>query len=301
MTDEIVRRIEREAGTPGLTELLAGMPGTDLRSLLLDVTRRRSATRTPADLVADRSRDGTVAAADCDARAMRRVELLALEAAGAFDAVELSPVCPAGLNTVLGRIDQNSVLATVRGSEVMADPTAALALEAALRRRQGAGAVRLAATHRVLRMQPLRGEGVVLRHFRLLALVTAGPSEPGNAFELDALVEHVGVHVRLLQQTEASEIRVTLSDAGRPALVERALERLAETHPDVLVASDPEREHGVGYYAGAMLNVTAFTPSGETVDLGDGGETDWTARLLQNRKERLFTSGIGLDRLLTLT
>ena len=49
-----------------------------------------------------------------------------------------------------------------------------------------------------------------------------------------------------------------------------------------------------------MLNVTAYTPSGDAVDLGDGGETDWTARLLQNRKERLYTSGIGLDRLVSL-
>jgi hypothetical protein len=300
VTDDIVRRIEREAGAPGLTDALAGMPGTDLRSLLLEVTRRRSAGRAPADLIADRLRDGTVAAAGCDARAMRLVELAGLEAAAGFEAVELAPVTPGGLCTVLGRIDQNSVLATVRGTEVTADPTAALALEAALRRRDGAGTVRLAATHRVLRMQPLRGEGLVLRHFGLLALVTAGPSEPGNGFELDALVDHVGVYVRLLQATQASEVRVTISDAARPALVDRALERLAEAHPDVLVASDPEREQGVGYYSGAMLNVTAFTPSGDTLDLGDGGETDWTARLLQNRKERLFTSGIGLDRLLTL-
>ena len=182
----------------------------------------------------------------------------------------------------------------------MADPTAALALEAAIRRGTGDATVRLATTHRVLRLQPLSGEGIVLRHFRLLALVTAGPSEPGNSFETDALVDHAGVHIRLLRETQASEIRVTVSDAARPAVAERALERLAEAHPDVLVASDPEREHGVGYYAGAMLNVTAYTPSGDAVDLGDGGETDWTARLLQNRKERLYTSGIGLDRLVSL-
>jgi len=161
-----------------------------------------------------------------------------------------------------GRIGQDNVLATVRGSEVMADPTAALALEAAVRRRAGGASVRLATTHRVLRLQPLSGEGIVLRHFRLLALVTAGPSEPGNAFETDALVEHAGVHIRLLRRTQASEIRVTVSDAARPAVAERALERLAEAYPDVLVASDPEREHGIGYYAGAMLNVTAYTPAG---------------------------------------
>jgi hypothetical protein len=300
VTDEIVRRIEREAGVPGLAERLAAMPGADLRSLLLDVARRRSAERTPADLMADRGRDGTVAAAPTDARLLRRAEVLALEAAEEFEAVELSPVCPGGLNTVLGRIGQDNVLATVRGSEVMADPTAALALEAAVRRRVADPTVRLATTHRVLRLQPLSGDGIVLRHFRLLALVTAGPSEPGNGFETDALVEHAGVHIRLLRRTQASEIRVTVSDAARPAVAERALERLAEVYPDVLVASDPEREHGVGYYAGAMLNVTAYTSAGDAVDLGDGGETDWTARLLQNRKERLYTSGIGLDRLVSL-
>jgi len=36
VTDEIVRRIEREAGVPGLSGLLASMPGADLRSLLWD-------------------------------------------------------------------------------------------------------------------------------------------------------------------------------------------------------------------------------------------------------------------------
>jgi hypothetical protein len=228
VTDDIVRRIEREAGVPGLAGTLASLPGTDLRSLLLDVARRRSAKRTPADLMADRGRDGTVAVAPTDALRLRRAEVLALEAAEGFEAVELSPVCPAGLNTVLGRIGQDNVLATVRGSEVMADPTSALALEAAIRRRDADGAVRLATTQRVLRLQPLSGEGIVLRHFRLFALVTAGSSEPGNAFETDALVEHACAHIRLLRRTQASEIRVTVSDSRRPAVAERALERLAE-------------------------------------------------------------------------
>jgi hypothetical protein len=36
--------------------------------------------------------------------------------------------------------------------------------------------------------------------------------------------------------------------------------------------------------------------SGEA-NLADGGFTDWCARLLGDRKERVLTSGIGLDRL----
>ena len=34
--------------------------------------------------------------------------------------------------------------------------------------------------------------------------------------------------------------------------------------------------------------------------MADGGSTDWTQRLLSDRAERLFTSGIGLERLIRL-
>jgi len=33
------------------------------------------------------------------------------------------------------------------------------------------------------------------------------------------------------------------------------------------------------------------------VEIGDGGFTDWTARLLANGKERLLITGYGTDRL----
>ena len=43
-----------------------------------------------------------------------------------------------------------------------------------------------------------------------------------------------------------------------------------------------------------LLNLTATDREGDAVGLADGGRTDWTQRLLSNRKERLLTSGIGL-------
>ena len=35
--------------------------------------------------------------------------------------------------------------------------------------------------------------------------------------------------------------------------------------------------------------------------IGDGGFTDWTARLLSNEKERLLITGYGTDRLAAFT
>jgi hypothetical protein len=48
-----------------------------------------------------------------------------------------------------------------------------------------------------------------------------------------------------------------------------------------------------------LLNITATDHEGNDAGLVDGGRTDWTQRLLSNRKERLFTSGIGLSLLAT--
>lgn len=39
---------------------------------------------------------------------------------------------------------------------------------------------------------------------------------------------------------------------------------------------------------------------GSPAEVGDGGFTPWTRKLLGNAKERLLTSGLGVDRLATL-
>ncbi len=52
MPQEIVERIERELGIPGLAEMLATqLAPTDLQSLLLEVARRRAAATMPADIL----------------------------------------------------------------------------------------------------------------------------------------------------------------------------------------------------------------------------------------------------------
>lgn len=52
--DDIIRRIERQAGVPDLAVLLAErLAPTDLQSLLLEVYRRRAQERSPAQVLAD--------------------------------------------------------------------------------------------------------------------------------------------------------------------------------------------------------------------------------------------------------
>ena len=59
---------------------------------------------------------------------------------------------------------------------------------------------------------------------------------------------------------------------------------------------DRARQAGRGYYHSLCFKVNAYV-QGEAREIGDGGFTDWTARLTANHKERLLISGLSTDRL----
>jgi hypothetical protein len=337
MGEAILRRICRDAGMPDLLEVLADrIPPTDLQTVLLETARRRAGARSPADLLGHYGRDRTTMPGTADARLLARLVVAALEAAPAYTAVNIAPVEPLGLNVALGGIDQNNVLATVRATEVVSDPTSALALEAAVRRRAGTEVVRLCACHRVLRMQPFDAPGAQ-QHFLLHALVTAERSRPGHTAELRALREHVEAYLRLIAAaremgTRVEDVCVRISDTRvhallrewgvapradvddvrdavgrddarrlgrRLQLLEGAAEALAPLRgqfPESRIVVDLTRSHAVAYYAGLQLQIDA-TVAGAEVNLADGGSVDWGARLMSDRSERAFTSGLGLERL----
>jgi hypothetical protein len=303
---KIAARVGRALGDEALVDKLVALPLSDLTSLLLEVSRRRSAARTPADLLAQYERAPALRPARDDARATLHNDLLGYAAAAGFEPLALSPVAPQGVNAVLGGVDQNSTLAALRGLEVLADPTTVLALECARRRRAGAAEVRLCSAARMLRMQPLASPSHSA-HFAILGMVTAGRDRGGLEFALGALAEQLRAHLGFLARAAAAGYRVagvrveiadTAGDARRLALVEeRLFPALQPDFPGVTFALDPARTHAMTYYRGLCLHVTARAPDGETYQIGDGGFVDWTQRLLSNAKERLLVSGYGVDML----
>jgi len=120
----------------------------------------------------DGARNNTLVPSNMDARILNSFDRVAFAVAEKFDAVELSPVSPLGTNFVLGGIDTNNVVATVRNAEVLGDSTPALALECARRRRTHAGDVRLCSSHRMIRLQPFDFPGFT-PHFRLFTMDSA--------------------------------------------------------------------------------------------------------------------------------
>lgn len=279
-----LRRVLRQAGGPEILEVLAGrLSGADLTTLLLEVMRVRAGGLAPADVLRRYTSDRFVGASVVPFERLRRAEdaVLSVVPAG-FEVVTLSPVAPLGAHSALATVDQNKVITTIRNTEVAADPTNALALEAAVRRRGSAGPVRLAAFQRVVRAQHFAGAGAYA-HFGLFALVSADRDTGSLAFERRHLAEHLSLLTDALRACGIAdpEVRVTVLDP-----------RFAPVTEGLDATDDPERESGRGYYSGLCFKIYA-----DGVELGDGGFVDWTARLLGNRKERLLISALGMDRL----
>lgn len=298
-----VERIRAEHGHSVIELLEAGLSGADLTSLLLHVAEQRASALSASDVLAQRERDRFVQPALVDGRHMMRTELRALDSiAELFDVLTLSPLCPLGTHSVVAGVHQNRVITTARSTEVAADPTNGLALEAALRRRdlmraspRSAELVRLACVQRVTRAQHFSGP-MSYAHFSLLAMVIAGRDIGSSTFERTALVALASQMATVVRVAGADATSVTFTDFdGRHAeLLRDVAGTLAGNGIDVL--SDHERAAGHGYYPSVCFKVHARF--GESmIEVGDGGLVPWTQRLLGNSKERLLIGGIGLDRL----
>ena len=178
---------------PGAYDALAdGLPASRLWSLLLEVAEARAGARAPADLVEQWDRDRFVQPALVDQRSLVEVDRHLLAAASAFESIELSPVAPLGVCSSMGHTSQNKILSTLRGTEVVADPTNVLALECARRFRHGAATtVRLATSHRCVRAQEIPQRRGFTANFRIFCLVSAGLERQNHAFVVAALVEQM--------------------------------------------------------------------------------------------------------------
>jgi hypothetical protein len=200
-------------------------------------------------------------------------------------------------------------VSATRGVEVVADGTNVLALECALRRRgtrggRGSAPVKLAASIRAVRAQQFEGARS-FAHFRLLNLCTAGRDTGASHFVADSLAEHVAIQLRALRAFLGGQmpLRVALTDLGThessEPWTERVIGALRSHDHDAEVVIDQARESGRGYYRSACFKLFARVAD-DWIDIGDGGDVDWTAKLLSDRRERLFISGVGSERVAAL-
>jgi len=278
---------------------LTELSGSDFTSLMLEVARRRAARETPATVARRYRADRFVRPAAPPWRQLRHAEdLMTGNLPAHYELLTLSPVVPLGTHSALGTVSQDKVVTAMRACEVAADPTNALALEAAVRRlAEPAGIVRLAAVQRVVRaQQTVPG---YLPHFGLLGLATGGRDPGGRRFEQAAVVEQVsGLAAGLAAAGLApAQLALTPLSAAGESIAGAVAAQLAG--PPIEIVTDPQRQSGRGYYRDLCFKLNVRS-GGQWQEVGDGGFTDWAARLVASSKERLLISGLGIDRLVAL-
>jgi len=267
---------------------------------------QRAANLTSADVLSQYRRDRFVAPGQVNPITLAGLQLGALKALEPdFEPVAVAPLAPLGSHSVFAGVNQNNVVSTVRMTEVAADPTNQLALEVAVRRRallaektKSTELVSLCAVDRVVRAQQFPGDRS-FAHFSLLGVAIGGRDAGGRQFETQALVTVLKSLSAFVHDATGNDVNVELSDLDG-SFGEVASDVATRVEADhVTCTQDTDRTAGRGYYPNVCFKISVRTEAG-TIEIGDGGSVDWTASLLQNRKERLIIAGISLERLAAL-
>jgi len=304
MNDLLLQRLCKQTGVPDLPEVLAErLSASDLSALLLEVFRRQAGKTTPAALLSAYRQNRMVKPSAVHAISFREFELEWLKAGlmVGFESLELSPVGPLGSCSAVATVHQHKVLSAVRGTEVVADCTNILALEACVRR-QASGyptaPLHLCAAHRHLRTQQINIPGFT-PHFGVFCLSSAGRDTGSFAFEKENIAAHIGLYIRMLRELfENTGLKIVLKaldpETGPNRLFDAVSDTIHERFPGLPVEIKRIPQQQQGYYRELQFGIV-LDYRGNEYAIIDGGFTDWTQRLAGNRKERFLASAIGLE------
>lgn len=227
MKSDLVNELIKNAGIGHIAENLSEMPSTELHTLLMGVSNQRAQKLDPTTIAAQYKKSGLVTPCPIDQRLLIETDIIAYRVLDPrFRGIELSPVMPLGTNKILGNVSQKNVLGTIRSTEVVADPTTALALECAKERHlllkkdsKTTECINLATSVRNLRLQNFKESSSLIQHFRAFALTTAGRDVGHRKFECESLGTHIAFYLRFIKalsahgdKYHAENITVSLSD-----------------------------------------------------------------------------------------
>lgn len=308
MSTTIIRKVLDRIGQPDLIHLLTEtLSGTELNSLLLEVFRQRASKLSAPQLLKHYHVNRFVKPADLPVLELKKTELdiLKIFQEHFFEPIELSPLAILGTCSVVAPADQNKILSALRGTEVLADATNAIALHISdLKKRKvwvaktPSDKLRLATIQRHVRTQSISGKGFT-PHFKIGCMVTSGTDTGNFNFEKEALFEHMDL-MRNIYETYYRVDQVSfrfLCRSGYPDalnLANAVEEYISKKQSGIRIhiVEMPEKE--IEYYKGIQYKVDIKFKD-QTFEIGDGGFVDWTQQLLQNKKERYLITGFGFE------
>ena len=295
----LIKKIQRKISKE--KDVLTGLQklsGSELNSFLLELFRLRSQAVSPAGVLQEFRNNRFVLPAKTDVMRLKETELECLKYSeeNGFEAINLSPLAPFGVCSSVGFVDQNNIVSALRGTEIVSDATNMLALKIANDFQNTTDKKllrRYATTHRHVRGQYFTNPDYSA-HFSVFCLASGGFDTGNFEFEIAQLQEHIRMLYSLLNRRFTHEqlfIRFYLKNNTRK------LRAFLESKQNVFWSDkevDFQEETENNYYKSIRFKLF-LKRDGYDIDLGDGGDVDWTQKLLGNKKHRLFISGIGLE------
>jgi len=307
MNSPIVIKILDRIGRPDLVSVLTkDLTGTELNTILLEVFSDLTSKLSPPLLLNRYQLNRFVKPSDLPVLELKRMELEVLELFNRlnFEPIELSPVSVLGSCSVVATADQDKVLTALRGTEVLADATNAIALHICDLKQRNKDfpdqpeMISFSTVQRHLRTPQINIKGFT-PHFKIGCLVTAGTDRGSYSFEKESLLQHiVAMKTLYLDYYKVDDVRFRfLCRSGYDSserLAEQVKQFVVGKHPETVIDIIPNPEKEIDYYKGIQYKVDIHV-RGKTFEIADGGFVDWTQKLLQNKKERMLSTGIGFD------
>lgn len=303
MAGKIGKIIAQRTGNSDLISILADqLSGSDLNSLLLEVFARRAQQVSAPELLKQYDKNRFVQPAETDYLRLLEKTLQTLQCLYRHDfkPLQVSPLSQLGTCSVVATVDQDKVVSAVRSCEVLSDATNALALHiCSMKKKQkaamGDAHLKYSTVQRHVRSQPFSIKGFS-PHFTIGCMVSSGTDTGNYAFEKKAIGDHFTALQDVLTtvfNTGKVTFRLQQRDGYGEAFIPEVLEYLHNRFPGIEVSRD-ETPGSNNYYKGLQFK-TDITVQQRHFEIADGGLVNWTQQLLNNKKERFFISGFGLE------
>jgi hypothetical protein len=295
----IERRYNRDSLISFLSEELSG---SELNSVMLEVHNRRAARTHPSTLLKQYQSNRFVHPAESNYFNLleKTIHTLQIFQNHGFEPKHLSPLSVLGTCSVVGSVNQNKIISTIRNCEVLSDATNALALLVCDQKKKASEKSRTykySAAQRHVRAQPITFRGFS-PHFTIGCLVTSGIDTGSFSFEANAIADHFAAMSEVLTEVFGSQ-EITLWLHARSGYADATLvidvvgSHLRKAFPFLIVKRDDSINDNT-YYKGIQFKIT-INLAGAAFEIADGGFVDWTQKLLNRKKERFCISGFGLE------
>ncbi len=306
MKEEISRHIINKFNLQDLVSVLScELSGSELNTVLLDVFNKRTRQESPSSLLKKYEGNKLVKPLKIDVLELKEEELncYKISVNNGFTPIELSPVTQLGACSVVATVDQKKVLTALRNTEIQADPTNAIVLHYASLKKKGElknETCNYSNISRMIRTQAFSNPNFN-PHFSSLCLVSFGKDTGSFSFEKAALYDHVFTLNKICKEVyKLEQVYFEILCKDRSSLLVMDLLSHIREKPDDIEISIADVDDKSNYYYGFRLKLKARL-NGVVHEIGDGGLLNWSQQLLNNKKERMLTSSIGVQLLHILT